>query len=117
MQMVGNLVIFGITILHFLIIVWNRQFFHLFGGDAFTYGMVTLGINLSTFVWTFAAGMIILYRYGHNISTFQDVPYFIWGLLSLGLIGSLLIQMFSIRSVAPLPERDERRNYETPRSD
>ena len=37
MQMAGNLAIFGCTTLHLLFIIWNKETFSLFGGDAFTY--------------------------------------------------------------------------------
>lgn len=118
-QMAGNLAIFGCTVLHLLFIIWNKETFALFGGDAFTYGMATLGINMASFIWTLVSGWIILYMYGMGggIASIQQVPYFVWGLLTLGLIGSLLIQMLTTNHVSPLPNRDDRRQYESPRSD
>jgi len=102
-----------------LFIIWNKETFSLFGGDAFTYGMATLGINLSSFTWTLVSGWIILYVYGvgGSIASIQQVPYFVWGLLTLGLIGSLVIQMLTTNHVSPLPNRDDRRQFEPPRSD
>lgn len=117
-QTAGNLAIFGCTVLHLLFIIWNKEMFSLFSGDSFTYGMATLGINLSSFIWTLIGGWIILYKYGEggSIASIKMVPYFVWGLLALGLIGSLLIQMLTTNHVTPLPNRDDRRQYEPPRS-
>jgi hypothetical protein len=119
MQIAGNLAIFGCTVLHLLFIIWNKETFALFGADAFTYAMLTLGINMSSFIWTLVGGWLILYRYGDSgsISYIHQVPYFVWGFLSLGLIGSLLIQMLTTNHLSPLPNRDDRRQYEPPRSD
>jgi hypothetical protein len=118
MQMAGNLAILGCTVLHLLFVIWNKETFALFGGDGFTYGMVTLGINLLSFTWTLVSGWLILYVYGAggSVATIEQVPYFVWGLLALGLIGSLLIQMLTTNHVSPLPNRDDRREFDPPRS-
>lgn len=118
-QMAGNLAIFGCTTLHLLFIIWNKETFNLFGSDSFTYGMVTLSINITSFIWTLVSGGLILYAYGENgsITSIQQAPYFVWGFLTLGLVGSLLIQMLTTNHVSSLPNRDDRRGYESPRSD
>lgn len=119
MRMAGNLAIFGCTVLHLLFIIWNKESFAIFGGDDFTYGMATLGINITSFIWTLVSGWVILYVYGvgGSITTIQQVPYIVWGLLTLGIIGSLLIQMLTTNHVSPLPNLDNRRQFEPPRSE
>jgi len=117
MQLVGNFLIFGFTVFHLLIIIWNRQIFLIFGGDVFTYGMITLGINLGSFLWTVGGGILILNWHDGKINSIRSVPYFVWGGLTFGLIASILIQMITTKSVSPLPNRDDRRSYEAPRSD
>lgn len=116
---VGNLFIFGCTIVHLFMIVWNRETFKLFGGDEFTYGMAALGMNVATFFWTFIAGILILKFYGdsnHDIARFNQVPNPVWGLLLIGLVLSLALQIFSTRHVSKLPKIEDRRKFEPPRS-
>lgn len=117
LQMVGNVLVFGCTILHILIVIWNKEVFAIFRGDSFTYGMVGLGINLASLGWTIGAGLLILYTYGKEIHSLSVVPPLVWGGMCLGLIGSLLIPMLTTNSVSPLPNRDSRREYELPRSE
>ena len=117
LQMPGNVLVVGCTILHIFIVIWNKEVFALFRGDAFTYGMVGLGINLASLGWTIGAGILILYLYGKEINSLGIVPPFVWGGLCLGLIGSLLIPMLTTNGTSPLPNRDSRRDYELPRSD
>ena len=74
LQMPGNLLVVGCSALHLLIVIWNREFFALFQGDTFTYGMVALGVNLASLGWTLGAGILILYTYGKEIGTLGIVP-------------------------------------------
>ena len=113
----GSLVIFAFLLLHLLMIIWNRATFKLFGGDDFTYGMVTQSINMLSFFYSVAITFIIFHFYGQSIPSFDSVPKYLWGALTLGLIGSFAIQMLSTKHVDPLPDRDERRVFEKPRMD
>ncbi len=117
LQMPGNVLIVGCTVLHLLIVIWNKEVFRVFRGDEFTYGMVGVGVNLASFGWTLGAGILVLYSYGKQINSLGMVPSFVWGGLCLGLIGSLLIPMLSTSKISQLPNRESRRDYELPRSD
>ncbi len=112
----GNFFIWGSTICHLLIIIFNREIFGLLGGDVFTYGMANLGINLASFGWTLLGGFIVLFRYDQHIEKLNAVPSLVWGLLLLGILGSVLIPLLSTRHITSLPNRDDRREYEPPRS-
>ena len=113
----GSLVIFVFLVLHLIVIIWNRSTFKLFGGDEFTYGMVTQSINMLSFIYSVIITFIIFHYYGQSIPSFDSVPKYLWGALTLGLIGSFAIQMLTTKHVEPLPDRDERRVFEKPRMD
>jgi len=85
--------------------------------DDFTYGMVTMAINLLSFIYSSIIGLCIFYFYGLAIPNFSSIPKYLWGVLALGLIGNFVIQMLTTKHVDPLPDRDERREFEKPRMD
>ena len=116
LSMAGNALIFAVTVLHLGVVIWNREIFRMFRGDAFTYGMVTIGMNILSLLWTAVGGLVIVAVYGRDISTLSRLPSMVWGIMSLGLLGAVLLPALSTRSVVPLPDRDERRTYENPRS-
>lgn len=113
----GSLIIFIFLALHLVVVIWNRATFKLFGGDDFTYGMVTMAINLFSFIYSLIVGWGIFYFYGLAIPNFSSIPTYLWGVLALGLIGSFVIQMLTTKHVDPLPDRDDRREFEKPRMD
>ena len=113
----GSLVIFGFLAFHLIIIIWNRSIFKFFGGDDFTYGMVTQSINILSFVYSLIVTFVIFHFFGYSIPSFNSLPKYLWGTLALGLIGSITIQMLSTKYVSPLPNRDDRRVFEKPRMD
>jgi len=115
-SLIGNLLIWGCTFFHIWIIIFNKEFFGLFGGDVFTYGMVNLGFNLTGFALHFISGLIILIRFDGKIDSIEMIPGFIWGLILIGILLSLLLPILSTRYVDPLPSRDDRRDFEPPRS-
>jgi hypothetical protein len=117
LSMTGNALIFAVTGLHLGLVIWNREIFRVFRGDEFTYGMVTMGMNILSLLWTVVSGLIIVSVYGREIAALSSLPSMVWGIMSLGLLGAVLLPVLSTRSVAPLPDRDERRTYENPRSD
>ena len=100
-----------------VVIIWNRATFKLFGGDEFTYGMVTQSINMLSFIYSVIITFVIFHFYGQSIPSFDSVPKYLWGALTIGLIGSFTIQMLSTKHVEPLPDRDDRRVFEKPRMD
>ena len=117
LESAGSLVIFVFLVLHLLVIIWNRATFRLFGGDDFTYGMVTQSINMLSFVYSLIITFIIFHFYGQSIPSFSSIPKYLWGALTLGLIGSFAIQMLSTKHVDPLPDRNDRRVFEKPGMD
>jgi hypothetical protein len=117
LESAGSLVIFVFLMLHLLVIIWNRATFKLLGGDVFTYGMVTLSINILSFIYSVLITFVIFHFYGLSIADFSTVPKYLWGALTLGLIGSFVFQMLSTKRVDPLPDRDDRRVFEKPRMD
>jgi hypothetical protein len=117
LEAAGSLVIFSFLIIHLLTIIWNRETFKLFGGDEFTYGMVTQSINMLSFIYSLVITFVIFHFYGQSIQSFGSIPKYLWGALTLGLIGSFAIQIQSTRHVEPLADRDDRRVFEKPRMD
>jgi hypothetical protein len=117
LEAAGSLVIFVFLVFHLLVIIWNRATFRLFGGDEFTYGMVTQSINMLSFVYSLIITFIIFHFYGQSIPSFGSIPKYLWGALALGLIGSFAIQMLSTKHVDPLPDTTDRRVFEKPRMD
>jgi len=117
LESAGSLVIFVFLVLHLLVIIWNGATFKLLGGDAFTYGMVTLSINILSFIYSVLITFVIFQLYGLSIANFSTVPKYLWGALALGLIGSFAFQMLSSKRVDILPDRDDRRVFEKPRMD
>ncbi len=117
LESAGSLVIFVFLVIHLLVIIWNRATFRLFGGDDFTYGMVTQSINMLSLVYSLIITFIIFNFYGQSIPSFSSIPKYLWGALTLGLIGSFAIQMLSTKHVDPLPDRNDRRVFEKPGMD
>ena len=61
LESAGSLVIFVFLVLHLLVIIWNRATFRLFGGDEFSYVMVTQSINMLSFVYSLIITFIIFH--------------------------------------------------------
>jgi len=114
---VGTLLIFVFLVIHLLVIIWNRATFKIFGGDEFTYGMVSQSLNMLSFFYSLVITFVIFHFYGKSIPHFDDVPTYLWGALTLGMIGSFTIQGVSSKNVSRLPERSNRRVFEKPKSD
>jgi hypothetical protein len=117
LEAAGSLVIFAFLVVHLIAIIWNSATFRLFGGDEFTYGMVTQSINMLSFVYSVIVTFVIFHLYGKSIPTFDAIPKYLWAVLSLGMVGSFAIQMLSTKHAIPLPDRDARREFEKPRMD
>ena len=116
LSMTGNLIIFIVVIVHLYVVSWSDEVFKLFRGDVFTYGMVTKSVNFLSLIYTLSVAAFLFYTFNSKIEALSQLPYFAWGIMLLGLLGSLSIPMFSTCSVDPLPNRDERRSYEPPRT-
>lgn len=118
----ANQFVFGLVTLHLLVVIWNQWVFRHFGGDAYTYGAVTFGLNLIACAYTLAITASLF----HKVALFQwiwgeavitklaDLPKVFIGLSCLGLFLTLLIPILTTRRVSPLPNKSDRREYETP---
>lgn len=122
LQNSANLLFFSVFLLHIFAVIWQGKLFKLFGGDRYTYGAVGLGIN----IWSLAYTFILVYQIFHNILFFdwffgnaryesaQQVPKSLVGLLLIGLLVTIAIPLLTTRNVTPLPQKDERRKFESP---
>lgn len=118
----ANLLFFTIFVLHIFTVIWQSKFFNLFGGDGFTYGAVSLGIN----IWSLAYTFIMVFGLFHRVALFQfiwgqdfykdaqHVPKILVGFLLLGLLLTIAIALLTTRHVTPLPQKADRREFETP---
>lgn len=116
LRLMGNLVLFLVVVLHLFAVIWLRWIFAIFQGDAFTYGMVALGINISSMLSTFAAAFITFYIYDHRIQTVSMISPFAWGVICLGFLVTIAVPLLTTRHVAPLAKESSRRQYEDPSS-
>lgn len=113
----GNLIISLVIIAHIYVVIWSGPIFRAFKGDEFTYGMATLGINIFSLLYTFATAGALLYIYGNSINDVNAVPKYIWGIMLLGVLFSVLIPMLTTSDVRPLPKKESRREFEPPKFD
>ena len=77
LEAAGSLVIFVFLVLHLLVIIWNRATFRLFGGDEFTYGMVTQSINMLSFFYSLIITFIIFHCLLIVLESFIELTKFI----------------------------------------
>ncbi len=110
----GSLIITLIVISHLYVVIWSGPIFRAFKGDEFTYGMVTLGINILSLLYTLIATAVLFKIYGNQINDLNTVPKFVWGFMLLGVVFSVLIPMLTTSDVRPLPKKESRRDYEPP---
>lgn len=112
--LMGNLAVMVVVVLHLYAVIWVRYVFKLFDGDAFTYGALAFGFNLSSLLTTFVSGFVTLYLHGRAIENVGDIPALAWGVICLGFLVTIAIPVLTTRSVGPLPKQTERREYESP---
>ena len=110
----GSLIITLIVISHLYVVIWSGPIFRAFKGDEFTYGMVTLGINILSLLYTLIATAVLFKIYGNQINDLNTVPKFVWAFMLLGVVFSVLIPMLTTSDVRPLPKKESRRDYEPP---
>jgi len=118
----ANLLFFTIFVLHIFTVIWQNKLFKFFGGDAFTYGAVGLGINIWSLAYTFSLVFASFHRmaifeaiWGEDYFTdIQHVPKVLVGFLMLGLLLTIAIPLLTTRHVTALPQKGDRREFETP---
>lgn len=113
----GNLVLFSFVTLHLLVVIWNDSIFRLFGGDAFTYGMYSMAVNIVSFAFTFAVALGVMLISGRELGSANDVPAFAWGLMVLGVLGTVFLPLLVSHKVDPLPKPADAREYQDPTKD
>jgi hypothetical protein len=113
----GNLIISIVVIFHLFVVIWSGPIFRIFKGDEFTYGMVTLGINILSLLYTMITAAVLLAIYGNSINDLNAVPKYIWAFMFLGVIFSVMIPMLTTSDVRPLPKKESRREFEPPKFD
>ncbi len=110
----GNLALFIVVVLHLYCVIWYRMIFAMFSGDSFAYGMVALGINISSFITTFISGFFTFLFFDKSIQTLGMISPYSWGFIALGFFVTTTIPIVSSRHVHPLPKSTSRREYEDP---
>jgi hypothetical protein len=112
----GNLLLLLVVILHLFTVIWFRSVFALFHGDAFTYGTVALGFNISSFVTTFVTGFITFWAFDRRIETVTMISPISWGAICIGFLVTIAVPVLTTRHVNPLPKASSRREYQDPNS-
>lgn len=116
------LFLFGVVTLHLLVLIWNQWVFRMFRGDAYTYGAVNFALNLISCVYTLLVSAVLFHQFivfqwifsNAPINQLSDLPKVFIGLACLGLFFTLVLPVLSARAVSALPQKSERREYETP---
>lgn len=112
--LVGNLAVFAWVTFHLLAVIWQRQLFALFRGDAFTYGVLARALNGIALTAALVAGGIVFLVYGGDIETLASIPKFIWAFMLISILFTILFPVMSSRDVTPLSTKADRREYENP---
>ena len=114
LQLQGNLALLGVMLAHIYVVIWQGPIFKLMRGDAFTYGAVTLSLNIISLIVTMAMtiGMFVLSKGG--VAQVNDVPTPVWGLVGISLLLTVSLPVLAGRAATPLPKASERRVYEDP---
>jgi hypothetical protein len=110
----GNAVLFAVVVAHLLVVIWNEAIFRLFRGDAFTYGLYSLAMNLLSFAVTFAIALVVLLLHDGRLGSAGDIPAFAWGFMVLGVIGTVFLPLLASHKVSRLPQAGDARPYEGP---
>lgn len=110
----GNLAILAAVLCQLYAMIWQRALYRALGGDEFTYGMLTKGLNFILFMVVFLVAGVTLMVTGGAIATPIDVSVFVWAVLLVCLLLTVSIPLLASRHVEPLPKASERREYENP---
>lgn len=114
LKLAGNIAVFIVVVLHLYAVIWAGSIFRAVSGDEFTYGMLSRGINLCSFLTTFVAGLITFVVHDWSIQSVNTISPFAWGVIALGFLVTLGIPLLSTRYVRPLPKSSDRREFEDP---
>jgi hypothetical protein len=114
LRLAGNVALMLVVVLHLFTVIWFRSIFAMFQGDAFTYGSVALGFNISSFITTFVAAFITFFVYDQKIETMDMIPPISWGAICLGFLVTIALPILGTRHVSALPKAAGRREFEDP---
>lgn len=114
LQLPGNLALLGVMLAHVYVVVWQGPLFKLMRADDFTYGAVTLGLNIVSLLVNVVTTIGMFVVYGGNIAQVNDVPTPVWGVIGISLLLTLALPLLAGRSASPLPKASDRRPYEDP---
>jgi hypothetical protein len=113
----GNAILFAFVIAHLLVVIWNDAIFALFRGDSFTYGMYSMSVNIISFAITFLVAFLVLLFSDGLLGSAKDIPAIAWGLMVLGVLGTVFLPLLVSHNVAPLPRPADAREYHDPVKD
>jgi hypothetical protein len=114
LDLTGNLALFLVLIAHFYAVIWNDLMFRFFRGDRFTYGAVAMSLNMVSLAASFLAVWITMHFAGKRLEHLHDISPYIWGLIALSMLATIVFPVLTQRNVAALPNESERRVFEDP---
>ncbi len=101
--------LFCILVAHLYAVIWNDITFRIFGGDRFTYGSVSLFLNLSSVLINFSTVWVTLHLGDKRIDRVTEISPYSWGLIFVSLLMTVIMPILSHRRAVPLPTESERR--------
>jgi hypothetical protein len=114
LHLAGNQALLGVLLAHTYVVIWQGPLFKALRGDDFTYGAVTLGLNIVSLLVTVVTTVGMFVVYGGDITHVGDVPKPVWGVIGLSLLLTIALPLLAGRAAAPLPQASDRRTYEDP---
>lgn len=116
LHLTGNLALLGVLLAHTYVVIWQHPIVKSLRGDDFTYGAVTLGLNILSLLVSVTSTVGIFMAYGGNISQIKDVPKPLWGVIGVSLLLTVALPLLANKDAATLRQSGDRRNYEDPTS-
>lgn len=112
LRLEGNAVLFGLSVVILLGIIWHRRIMALIQADEFTYSMVSTSINaMFGLLALLAIGAAFLWS-GGSVERLDSVPILVWAAVLALFLLSWAVPLLSVRRQDSLPGRETRRSFE-----
>ena len=117
LNLTGNLALFCILVAHLYAVIWNDITFRIFGGDRFTYGSVSLFLNLSSVLINFSTVWVTLHLGDKRIDRVTEISPYSWGLIFESLLMTVIMPILSHRRAVPFRRSPSGVDSRSPRRD
>jgi len=110
----NNSIICAFLVFQLYSVIWQREFFGIFNGDYFTYGMFIRAIYFCLLIISFVGSSIAIYAYGVVEIQQASLPALLWAFMLVCVLLTITLPLLASRVIESVPKSDERREFENP---